>query len=498
MMIRRALILLILLVQANSNAQVPILRSLIPATIVIDRDGVEWKAPNFKNQKQALGLEDGTFQPSQNMEKATAFWIKIYTQLKTTQGVIHDVENLNVVYEKIDFDFINKDSTLDEKQKAKARDSHLEERKNAILESLTKIASEDGDIKLTAFDESIKTLWDKEGGMDGIKKAANPARIRFQLGQSDRIKEAIFLSGKYLPMMEKIFREEGLPIQLTRLVFVESSFDVSARSKVGASGLWQIMPSAARGRLKMNKVYDLRNHPFRATELAARMLKFNYQMLGAWPLAVTGYNHGPYGVKRLVEKYNTRDLGEIILRGESGSFGFASRNFYASFLAALEVESHASTYFPGIRRAPEVPLEELNIPKPIYFRDLVKAFGGDRDLAQQVNPHLNSLAYADNFGLDSKSHLMIPKNLQKKAEKLLASLGHENMKMGSMLRKPSSSKGEDASQKKKTKERFHTVALGETLFRISVKYGVSVESLLALNKITDPGTIKVGQTLILP
>lgn len=498
MKIRITLMLLIVFSHSFLRAEVPILRSLIPNSQIIERDGVEWKATNFKAQKEALGLEENAFKPRENMENAVAFWTKIYTQYKTTQGVIHDTENLNIVYEKVDFDSINRDSSLDDRQKAKMRDSYLDERKKAILTSLQRIATEDRNIELTALDKAIKEAWEKEGGIEAIKKAADVNRIRFQLGQSDRIQEAIFLSGRYLPMMEKIFKEEGLPIQLTRLVFVESSFDVSAKSKVGASGLWQIMPSAARGRLKINKVYDLRNHPKRATELAARMLKFNYQMLGAWPLAVTGYNHGPYGVRRIVEKYNTRDLGELIQRGEGRSFGFASRNFFASFLAALEVESNAGEYFPGIRKAKEVPFEELNIRKPIYFRDLVKVFGGDREMAQQYNPHLNSLAYADHFGLDSKSHLMIPKSLQKKAEKLLASIGHDNARMGSMIRKPSAIPSDDSDQKKKTKEKYHTVVLGETLFRISVRYGVSVDAILSLNKIDDASSIKVGQILILP
>lgn len=487
------------LLHLSTQAQVPTLKSLLPDSSVIEHEGVPWAPTNFKEQKGALGLEEKTFLPNPNMEKAVSFWVKVYTQYRTDQGIIHDTDNLSVIYEKVDFDFINKNNALSDFQKDKARESYLEERKKIILDSIKKIAGGAPESEWTPEDKNIFGCWEKEGGIEALKKAAEPSRLRFQLGQSDRMKEAIYLSGRYLPMMERIFREEGLPIQLTRLVFVESSFDVTARSRVGASGLWQIMPFAARGKLKMNKSFDLRNHPQKATEFAAKMLKFNYQMLSDWSLAVTGYNHGPYGVKRLVERHQTRDLGELISIGEGKAFGFASRNFFASFLAALEVESKANEYFPNIRKANDELLQELQLKNPIYFRDLVRIYGGNRELAALNNPHLNKVATSDEVLLDSKTHLMVPKSLQAKAEQiLLESSTTETRRPNSLKSQIAAVKVIEKRNKKLIKAKSHVVLKGETLFRISRQYGVSIASILSLNGLNSPSTIKAGQRLMLP
>ena len=96
--------------------------------------------------------------------------------------------------------------------------------------------------------------------------AAHYRRLRSQLGQKDRFLEGYIASGRYLPTMEKIFAAEGLPWELTRLPFVESSFNLAARSKVGASGIWQFMRSTGRLYLKIRGELDERNDPIRATE----------------------------------------------------------------------------------------------------------------------------------------------------------------------------------------------------------------------------------------
>ena len=443
----------------------PTLKPLLLDPSVMEKEGVPWEVTNFKNQNAALGLEENTFVPAPNLEKAVSFWIKVYTEYRTDQGIVHDTENLAIIYEKIDFDFINKDSSLGPMEKAKARDAHLEARKKFIYESLRKIADGAADEALTDFDKNIRSLWEKEGGVPALTKAADLSRLRFQLGQSDRFKEAIFLSGRYLPMMERIFKEEGLPIQLTRLVFVESSFDVSARSRVGASGLWQIMPFAARGRLRMNKTYDLRNHPVSATEFAAKMLKFNYQLLGAWPLAITGYNHGPYGVKRLAERYQTRDLGELIANGEGKSFGFASRNFYASFLAVLHVEGKAGEYFPGLRKATELQAELLTRKGRFYFSDVIKYFDGNREVAELYNPHLLSIAYKDKAPLDQKSRIMVPRKKSGLATKSLHDDNtSENSRKPDSLKAKVNSKTSPLLEDKSTRQsKSHRVSAGDPL-----------------------------------
>ena len=72
---------------------------------------------------------------------------------------------------------------------------------------------------------------------------------------------------------------------------------------------------------------------------------YNYRLVGTWPLAVTAYNHGPGGLRRAQEELGTSDIAVIVKRYQGSTFGFASRNFYCSFLAALEVDRNAEKIF---------------------------------------------------------------------------------------------------------------------------------------------------------
>ena len=128
----------------------------------------------------------------------------------------------------------------------------------------------------------------------------------------------------------------GLPPELAALPHVESSFDPTAYSKVGAAGLWQFMRSTGRRFLRIDSTVDERLDPFRETEAAAQLLSYNYRLLGSWPLAITAYNHGAEGMRRARDELGTDDIARIVHDYHSPSFGFASRNFYVSFLAALD------------------------------------------------------------------------------------------------------------------------------------------------------------------
>ncbi|MEK2646657.1 lytic transglycosylase domain-containing protein [Bdellovibrio sp. BCCA] len=341
-----------LLISPVAFAQNDIAGQVVPQ--VLGRSPEEsrpWRAPVFKDQNSALGYKEDAFAIPKGMEKQVQFWIDIYTKYSTNQGVIHDAENVETVYEVVDLTGL---TTEREKQKK------VDEVKSIIGLKLTK---EEKD------------------------------RLRFQLGQKDRMQDAIFYSGRYIEDMEKIFRDANMPIELTRLAFVESSFNIMARSKVGASGIWQIMPYTARPYRMISPVVDKRNHPLEATKLAAKLLRQNYNMLDSWPLAVTGYNHGPTGVLKMTKSYETRELGELVQNVKSRkSFGFASRNFYASFLAALEVEKNAGKYFGSVVWSKPFNSQDLKLPVSVKYKEIVSWFDGDDEKAQMYNPHLTQKA----------------------------------------------------------------------------------------------------------
>ena len=327
-----------------------------------------WRAPNFDNQSKALGYTESAFAVPKGMEKQVQFWVDIYSKYSTTQGVIHDSENVDVIYEVVDLAGLKTD---------RERQRKIDAAKKLIGEKLTKDERE---------------------------------RMRYQLGQKDRMQSAIFYSGRYMEDMEAIFKEAGLPIELTRLAFVESSFNVMARSKVGASGLWQIMGYTARPYRMVTPTVDKRNHPMDATRMAAKLLKINYSMLESWPLAVTGYNHGPTGVRKITEFHKTRDISALVQKVDSKkTLGFASRNFYASFLAALEIEKNAQKYYGTVVWSKPLEGQDLKLPVAVRYKDILAWFDGDDQKAQLFNPHLTSVARKGR-PIPAKTVIAVPKD----------------------------------------------------------------------------------------
>jgi membrane-bound lytic murein transglycosylase D len=401
-----------------------------------------FRAPDFSGQDKALGYGPGTFAVPKGMEKQVAFWRDIYSKYTTDQGVIHDTENLDIVYGHVDFKDIIADTSLTPRQRAKKKQKLVDDKKKEIHEILVKLEKASSAEGLNEAEKKVWELFQNIDEPDKFKEAAQKNRIRFQLGQKDRMQSAIFFSGRYLEDMEQIFREQGLPIELTRIVFVESSFNVLARSKVGASGLWQIMRYTARPYHMVKEAVDLRNHPLSATKLASKLMRDNYNLLKDWPLALTGYNHGPTGVRKMTEKYKTRELKELIQNVRSRrSFGFASRNFYACFLAVLDVERNAPKYFPRVSWSKPLEAQEIKLPIGVKYKDLLTWFEGNDEKAQVFNPHINRQARRS-VTIPAKTVVALPKE---RYDQALIALARGEFKfsahMGPELKAPEEDKG---------------------------------------------------------
>ena len=112
--------------------------------------------------------------------------------------------------------------------------------------------------------------------------------------------------------------------------------------------------------MRVDSVVDERLDPYSATEAAANLMLYNYRLVGTWPLAVTAYNHGPGGLRKAQDELGSSDIAVIVKRYQGKTFGFASRNFYVAFLAALEVDRNADKYFGSIPRLPESALAKAS------------------------------------------------------------------------------------------------------------------------------------------
>src|SRR6267378_2564958 len=323
----------------------------------------------------ALAQDNPMPRPPQ-LERDVQFWIRVYTQIDTNAGLLHDQYNLGVVYDTLHF-APNTTPAERERQVDQAR-----ERYGAALHRIADAA----DAPLSDDDQRIRDLWGAESTPARLRSAIDD--IRFQLGQADRFRAGLIRSGAWETHIAETLANLGLPAELAVLPHVESSFNPAAYSKVGAAGLWQFMRSTGRRYMRIDSAVDDRLDPFRSTEAAAQLLAYNYRVLGSWPLALTAYNHGTAGVRHAKETLDTDDIVRIVRSYNSRTFGFASRNFYVSFLAALDIDRNPEKYFGALQKQSETRFQEVQVPAYVPMATLERALKIDADRLRALNPAL--------------------------------------------------------------------------------------------------------------
>jgi len=409
-------------------------------------------------------LSEYDFSISSGLRTQVDFWKKVYSQYTTSYAIIHDTKNLAIVYEVV---YLG-DKTLSRR----ARDRKLKKVKNKYRKILRRLASKKNRTILTGDEKRVHDMV-KSGFYSAAKK------IRSQIGQKDRFERGVHRSGRYIKQIKKIFRDYGLPEELSALPHVESSFHEGAYSSAGAAGIWQF--TRGTGRLFMRVRYDVdeRRDPIFSTHAAAKLLKSNFERLQSWPLAITAYNHGTQGMHRAKRKYGD-DLANIIKKYKSRTFGFASRNFYAEFLAALHVSRNAKKYFPDVALAKPLNQISIRFDKYIHISTVMKHFGMNRNEVSKFNPALRSPVIS--------GQKRIPRGFVFKAPVgRFASLEP-------LYQKISSAEKFD----RQIRSKYYTVGRGDTLSGLALRFGTSVRQLKLRNNIGRRNRIYVGKVLKLP
>ena len=403
------------------------------------------------------------------LEPDVQFWIRVYTQVDTNGGFMHDADNLAVVYDTLHFEA---SSSLRERQKT------VEHEEDRISAALRRIASANGG-PLADEDQKIRALWPEEVSPARLRDAAD--NVRFQLGQADRFHAGLIRSGAWETHIAETLANLGLPAELAVLPHVESSFNPAAYSKVGAAGLWQFMRSTGRRYMRIDRAVDDRLDPFRSTEAAAQLLAYNYRLLGTWPLALTAYNHGAEGVRRAVQTLGTTDIVKIVREYKGRTFGFASRNFYVSFLAALEVDRNPEKYFGPIERSSEARFQEVTVPGYVNIGPLAKALKIDLNSLRALNPALLRSVWDGQRHVPKSYHLRLPYDGEKwTSEMLAASLAPSDVFAG------------------QPEPRRYRIRSGDTMASVAEEYGLTPASLATANRIRTSAKLRPGRTLILP
>jgi membrane-bound lytic murein transglycosylase D len=402
------------------------------------------------------------------LEQDIHFWTQVYTAIDNDHGFIHDSSYLNVVYE-----ITVMPNNLDP-QTAKKRIKDRRQHYEAILLRLAKGKRKN----LTEEEQRVLALWPQNISNENLHAAAS--RIRFQRGQSNRFRKGLIRAGAYKPFILKTLDSLDLPRELAVLPHVESSFNPAAHSHAGAAGLWQFTRSTGRRFLRIDRLVDERLDPFKATVAAARLLKRNYEITGTWPLAITAYNHGASGMRRAKEQLGTSDIVTIRRHYESPTFGFASRNFYVAFLAALEVDAKAKHYFGLFQPDKPKKSEIIALHNFVPVNALQRVLGLDQSTLKQSNPALLPAVWNGNKYVPRGYELRVPCASSCRGAKAVAYLAP----------------WEQFDQQ--VPDRFHKVQRGQTLSYIAQRYGIKVRKLAKINNLSNRHHIRIGQVLRLP
>lgn len=297
----------------------------------------------------------GTFPKPEALEPAVDFWRKTYAIWQRSDVAIHDDRYLDVVYEVAKIPGpVAEGLTYDQKDFVSQRKDFWKGQL-AGLESKIRYGA-----ALTASDRQIINAIESTGRpITAILPGASD-RVRSQRGTRDRFRRGLEISGRYDLQFRKVFRDAGLPEDLAYLPHVESSFQVAAKSSAGAVGLWQFTKSAAQTFMPGHESPEDRMDPYISAYGAARYLTSAYRKLGNWPAAVTSYNHGIGGMNRAQNTVGS-DFVRIVDTYSGPAFGFASRNYYAQFLAAREIAMQPDVFFPeGVHyEAPATPTQYM-------------------------------------------------------------------------------------------------------------------------------------------
>ncbi len=403
------------------------------------------------------------------LEPDIGFWISVFTDYTSDQGVLHDSRNLAVVYEQLN---------IPASASRRERNRRAETRRKRYKSVLNTLANGKRD-KLTAEEKRVLELWPANVSNKTLREARN--QIRFQQGLSDRFRAGLERAGRYRAHVQNEFTKLGVPVELAALPHVESSYNPDARSHVGASGIWQFTRSTARRFLQVDHVLDERNDPYIATQAAGRLLAYNYSITGNWPMAITAYNHGLSGARRAMRQFGDTAYVQILRQYRGRTFGFASRNFYVAFLAAMQIDQNPEQYFPGI--VPHGPIDYVSMHLPAYVSvdSVSKALGiSRRDLARH-NPALQSTIWQGSKHLPKGYEVRVPRYMLN---------GSMSTLIGTLP--------PDERFSKQLPDLFHTVGRGDTLSEIAEEYGTRVSTLVALNNLGSRHRIRAGQRIRLP
>jgi soluble lytic murein transglycosylase-like protein len=338
------------------------------------------------------------------LRPAVAFWQRVFGIWGAGEVVLHDSEHLGIVYRVVQLPVgaggarltpVDQRAVDQQKQHLCATLNDLEyrlKRRQGLTQEQTRLLRQ-----LTLM-----------GGRGAVSGAAE--RVRIQRGMRNSFRQGLAVSGRYERAFRQVFRENGLPEDLVYLAHVESAFTSRARSPAGAVGVWQFMPETGRRFLRIDRSLDERYDPVFSTRGAARYFTLAHDKLDDWGLTVTSFNHGLTGMLNAKAECGA-NIECVVHRYAAPSFGFASRNYYAEFLAIRSIVKNLPRYFPdGVNFAAPLDHKRIRLARAVPVQEVARAHGlGLQDLIG-INPAWTSAAAEGRVALPVDTEIWIPED----------------------------------------------------------------------------------------
>jgi len=416
------------------------------------------------------------------LRRRVDFWIDVYSRWRTNDAILHDAQRPHRVYKII-------------KGKAcgtKGNTQFIKEQKRQIRLRLERIATliEQNKTITQAKDKHYLNMF-PERSPAVLRRATR--NLRCQSGNKDGFRNALRRFGTYGPIVRRVLKDAGLHQDIQYLPFVESSYNPEAYSRVGAAGMWQIMPRTARVLgLELNATMDERLDPEAASWAAARYLKDSRKNLTVaarskkanvsdselTPFVITSYNYGVNGMRRAIKKLGP-DFLTVLNRYRTKKFRVAVKNFYAGFLAARHVAQNSKRFFGSYSKGRPLRYDTIMLRSSVSIDRIRAVFGISLSRLKSLNPALTRFVWHGWREIPGGYPLRLPLRQGGWAAKIayLHSLP------------PEADRG--------TPKRY-TVRSGDTACAIASAFRVKCRDLIDMNRLGRQAVIRVGQSVQIP
>ena len=436
----------------------------------------------FVRVKQHTMQCSTTFPCPRELQNRVNFWIDIYSRWNSQDSVLHDARAPHRVYKVFKGRACGRKGNtpfIKDQKKRVAGEMHNLARQ---LERNYRVSS--------AYGKHLLSLFPDRSPAE-IREAAT--NIRCQSGNRDGFQAALRRFGTYGPLVRRVLKDARLPSDIQYLPFVESSYNPKAYSRVGAAGLWQIMPATGRTLgLELDATVDERLDPEAASWAAVRYLKDARKTLtvaaqakdsrvtdsALGPFVITSYNYGVNGMRRAIKKLGP-DYIRVINRYRSSKFQVAVKNFYAGFLAARHVARNAKRFFGDIQPGRPLTYRTLKLKRPVSIARIQSVFGLSEAQLKSLNPALTRFVW--------HGWRFVPNGYRLRLPPRSGSWANHVARLRMM---PSETRSSGTLQ--------YTVRSGDTACGIAAAFRTGCSELIALNGLGSKAVIRAGQKLQVP